>query len=529
MRHKDYSFMSRAFLVLALCLLVLLWTGCGSGSTVATLGGDKLAGDKIVMKKPEKPPKPPPKDNTPPTAVTDLASDGVTYCSIYLTWTATGDDGSEGQAAIYDVRYSTSPINGENWESATQAYGEPSPQPSGSTETYKLCYLSPETTYYVALKVADEAGNYSDLSNVISATTSEAPPGAWIIELVDGSCILGSHDLDLAYDPTDGNPSVAYPDWLANTHKFAHWNGTFWEKQLIGDDGYNDVHLAYGPDGNPTLSLAGSEGLKFARWDGSFWQVEDIGEAYRHSLAYNPLTGKPSISKGGSSGKGKNKTATVDLLSWDGSSWGNEIIAMATSPDYYSLAFDIDGNPSVAYRDRVEDASVYFLKFAHWNGSSWDIETVLEVPGGMVYQLSSAYNSQTGYPSISFTQGGIGLVSILKFASWNGSSWDIEVVDNDGYTGGGNSLAYDSSGTPFISYYRSDLDTVRTVRLAGWNGTSWDIEIVDSDPPNGMAFTRETVLRFDPDGDPSIAYSAHKAHMYGLPEPLLLARKQVSQ
>ncbi len=62
MRHKDYSFMSRALVLLTLCLLVLLWTGCGGGSTVATPGGDELAGDKTVMKKPPKPPPEPPAD-----------------------------------------------------------------------------------------------------------------------------------------------------------------------------------------------------------------------------------------------------------------------------------------------------------------------------------------------------------------------------------------------------------------------------------------------------------------------------------
>jgi len=55
---------------------------------------------------------------------------------------------------------------------ATHVSGEPKPQPSGSTETYTVTGLSDITLYYFAIKVLDNVGNPSGLSNVVSETTT---------------------------------------------------------------------------------------------------------------------------------------------------------------------------------------------------------------------------------------------------------------------------------------------------------------------------------------------------------------------
>jgi len=102
-----------------------------------------------------------------------LMAPGASSSSITLTWTSPGDDGANGTASQYDVRYSTSLIDDGNWSSATQADGEPTPQTSGNTETFEVVDLDPNTTYYFAVKAADEVPNWSLLSNVASATTDE--------------------------------------------------------------------------------------------------------------------------------------------------------------------------------------------------------------------------------------------------------------------------------------------------------------------------------------------------------------------
>lgn len=108
-------------------------------------------------------------DNTAPAPVTNLAITDVKATQVKLTWTATGDDGNVGQAATYDVRWSTQPITAANFAAATPA-PVAAPKTAGSPETATIT-VPPETTIYVAMEVADEQFNTSTLSNVATATT----------------------------------------------------------------------------------------------------------------------------------------------------------------------------------------------------------------------------------------------------------------------------------------------------------------------------------------------------------------------
>ena len=112
-------------------------------------------------------------DLTPPAAVTNLSTSNFASSSITLTWTSSGDDGDTGTASEYDIRYSTSQITETSWSSTTQVTNEPTPQEAGNTEIFTVTGLSPETTYYFALKTADEVSNWSTISNSPSGTTLE--------------------------------------------------------------------------------------------------------------------------------------------------------------------------------------------------------------------------------------------------------------------------------------------------------------------------------------------------------------------
>jgi outer membrane protein assembly factor BamB len=113
----------------------------------------------------------PPLDTTSPAEVTDLTIHISSINSVTLTWTAPGDDGTVGTATSYDIRYSASLITETNWESAIQVSGVSAPKPAGSTETFVVMGLSSGTTYYFALKTADEVLNWSGLSNVVNGIT----------------------------------------------------------------------------------------------------------------------------------------------------------------------------------------------------------------------------------------------------------------------------------------------------------------------------------------------------------------------
>ncbi len=115
-------------------------------------------------------------------SITRNSSSWAAGGAVSLHWTAPGDDGLVGQAALYDLRYSTAPITASNFGAAEHVLGLPPPRPPGNTETFSLAGLIAGQKYYFAIKTADEALNWSAISNIstgvagtsTTATTSGA-------------------------------------------------------------------------------------------------------------------------------------------------------------------------------------------------------------------------------------------------------------------------------------------------------------------------------------------------------------------
>jgi hypothetical protein len=175
--------------VLFLALFVLIGAGQGGCSfTFFPFPLDTMADESWVEEpdpepepEPEPDPDPEPKlptDTTGPAPVTDLAvADVDSGGTVTLTWTATGDDGRQGTATAYRVRYSEEPLTEENFAGATDCLQAWAPLPPGDTETRTLDCFPPGGTYHIALRVIDDAGNFSLLSNVARAELSGPLPG----------------------------------------------------------------------------------------------------------------------------------------------------------------------------------------------------------------------------------------------------------------------------------------------------------------------------------------------------------------
>jgi hypothetical protein len=91
-----------------------------------------------------------------------------------IHWTAPGDDGLVGRASAYDLRYSDLPITAANFRQATPIGGLPLPAAAGTPESMVVSGLSDNGTIYLAIESADEAGNWSGISNLLMRRTATA-------------------------------------------------------------------------------------------------------------------------------------------------------------------------------------------------------------------------------------------------------------------------------------------------------------------------------------------------------------------
>lgn len=113
-------------------------------------------------------------DKVAPDAVIDLEAGAPGAGSVPLLWTATGDDGASGNASRYEVRYSTNVISETSFPQADQVTHSLQPSAPGTKERLTVSGLGSNTKYYFAMKVFDEVGNGSTISNIVSATTSNS-------------------------------------------------------------------------------------------------------------------------------------------------------------------------------------------------------------------------------------------------------------------------------------------------------------------------------------------------------------------
>lgn len=462
-------------------------------------------------------------DTTPPAAVTDLEVIAIetTSSSITLMWTATANNGNEldsGPAFLYDIRYSTSPITDADFDSAALVSCDPFPTADlGQPEMVTVGDLSELTGYYLALKVRDLAGNWSDLSNVVFDITDVTPPGGWAFEVFDP--FARASNLALAYDAI-GNPSIAYTG--SSPLQLASWNDVTenWEIELIQDLITFGVDLAFDPaSGEATVSYgfrsttngSATRSLNFARRDPeSGWLIDIVDDTPhghgRTSLAYNP-SGNPSISYKHSGQK--NKKPGLKFAFWDGSSWVLEMVDPDVDvPNSFdtSLAYDpATGEATIAYE---RDGTLKFCRRVGPEPGSWNIEVIPTVASlGHRTPISLAYvpDEIPSIPSISFQ-----VISpdnpddhILKFAylvDGDPPSWVIETLETCNRCGARNSLAYAADGTAYISYTANYFSEVKLARRIGLN--NWEIETVTS-----CVQATATSLKFDSLGNPSVAYS----------------------
>lgn len=314
---------------------------------------------------------------------------------------------------------------------------------------------------------------------------------AWITQTVDLSIdsLVGSC-ASLALDAQD-HPHIAYYDSRYTGLKYAAWDGSAWQIQLVDSLGfsgyYPSISIVLDPaNGWPRIAYLDSTNfrLKYAAWDGSAWQFEYVTEPNTGGLSASlalDSTNLPHISfYGQDSLRYARKQASGDwiITSVDGA-FGD------TGPGATSLVIGPFDRPSIGYIDTDNS----WLNYAAFDGTAWYITTI-DASGNIYRGVSLALDPQ-GWPHLAYHG--------MKHAWFDGSIWRIEVLDDAPYVDNPVSLAIDLTGGLHVAYLNSALYQLRY----GYKDTAWNITIVDQ---GGMAGNHPSIA-IDSNGLPQISHS----------------------
>jgi hypothetical protein len=304
---------------------------------------------------------------------------------------------------------------------------------------------------------------------------------------------------------SSGSATVKVMDDLGNTsyatvHVYAP--SSYWSIDSVDTDLKSGQYasLALDGDDNPHVAYYESTGkeLRLASRNGSEWssQVVDgtTGSVGLYpSLTIDTTTTYPSISYYDADPRNRD----LRYRWWNGSSWlpstdDSVVDDTGTVGLYTSLALDPTTHfPRISYYDSTNRD----LKYASWNGSGWDVVTV-DSTGDVGKYSSLALDSTTGWPRIAYYDA---TNKKLKFASWDGSSWQITNPDDGTNRGEYCSLAVDAAGNPHISYFEASTTALRYA----WNDGTWHSQEVDGSNDRGMYSS----IALDPStGHPRISY-----------------------
>ena len=485
----------------------------GTVDLVPGLAGKTLTGGRLnarnALGAPELAP-----DTTAPAAVTDLAATATTSpnsespISVTLTWTAPGDDGWTGRAYIYDARFSINPINNDDdFFAAAKAQAEPAPQAAGTTETFTIENLLDLRTYYFAVKTIDAAGNISALSNLPSIPTPQAD---WHYIRVGAAQNVGNYVSSSA--TSIGTWSVVWDDKAAGLLRAAVYpGGGSYNVQTVASGGIG-CSVAYNP-GENEISASHVSGtlLYFATRgtnSGSTWTSTQVDkDTYPGDTCLVFGQTGPMISYY----RTTRRSTGLCLARRTGSVWSNQLIDSGATVLYNQLAIDPAGNPVIAYSvDANNDGKVDTLKFARYNGTAWNI-AVIEAGGAYP---TVAIDTTTGSAAVAHYNS---VTRELRFLRSNGSTWTGAEIVETAPSITGCSLAFRSDGTAYLAYGAANM----RVAIRDTYGT-WTFREIDTSTTGGI----RNSLRGRPNLTPSsVAYRGPA--WTGAASSVLLAISQV--
>ena len=334
------------------------------------------------------------------------------------------------------------------------------------------------------------------LASIPLVTTARA----WQIETIDAGRRVGRY-CAIAVDDSN-RPHISYLNGDFPSLRYATWTGTVWRTEIVDDSTRVGEYtsIALDASGYPHISYREVDGsnLKYARWTGTQWETRRIdtspGVGRYTSIAIDD-SGRPHIAYHAASG------ANLKYAFFTGTEWLVETVdSVGSVGAYCSMALQYGTTAYISYMDDPLD-----VKLAWQSGGGWEFEKV-DTVGQVGYGTSVAIDSN-GYAQIAYLARTPMEVEV-RVARWSGSEWIIESIASLPELDGATSIALDSPGYAHVTYH----DNISgALKHAYWDGSSWQAEVIDG---QGFVTGDYNSIVVDKDNNVHVAYCSYPDTFY---------------
>lgn len=312
---------------------------------------------------------------------------------------------------------------------------------------------------------------------LLAGTTAAGQSWKWTIEQVDASGNTSA--IFLTTDP-EGDVHASYAnDQEGIMYAFRPAGASRWFTMPVEKIGYATfTRVAVDSKENPHICYTAAGKMKYAALIDSNWQIQQINPgsgtiAYSCSVGVAP-DGTPQVTWY------QERTANdLNYLHFkyailqDGRWLAKTIDFDAQTGKWHQMLLDSAGHPHIAYDAFVKGE----MRYAYSQGNTWKISRVDS------RELGNGKNWNVGMGnSLALDDHGNAYITYyhsdgLYYARQTGTSWSIVKVDDvaplGGWLGYRSSLVLNSRGFPRISYEDAGI-----LKFAFWDGTKWNTQVL---------------------------------------------------